>query len=186
MNFASTAAKAASDTHAIHLPPEVIAAIIGGAVSLIVLAFSTWVAGQKERDRRRRDTYSKAFAAVAAYKEFPYVVRRRRGGSAAVAAGERTRISSDLRTVQERLSYYTAWMTTESARVAATYRNLVSETRRVAGRQIHDAWIAKPVSSDAGMNMPDLGLADLAAAESTYLAAVSDHLSWRPWRRWRP
>lgn len=178
------AVKAASDGHGGQLPPEVAAAIIAGAASLLVLAFTVWVAGQKDRDNRRRDTYSKAFAVVAAYKEFPYVVRRRRSGPASIPADERIRISEDLRKVQEQLSYYSAWMATESARVAATYRHLVAETRRIAGGQIHNAWTEPPITADEAMNMPDIGLGNLAASEAAYLDAVADHLSWSPWRRW--
>jgi hypothetical protein len=178
--------QAASGARDTHLPAGVVAAIIAGAFSLLVLALTTWLSSQRDRDNRRRDMYSKAFAAVASYKEFPYVVRRRRVGEVAVAAEERVRISEDLRRVQEQLSYFAAWMAIESGRVAAAYRHLVAETRRIAGSQIHRAWLESPITEDAGMNLPDIGIAELVPAESAYLAAVSDHLSWWPQRRWRP
>src|SRR6266498_3816668 len=90
-------------------PLQITVAILAGSFSLIVLVLNMWVSGQRDRDSRRRDTYAKAFSAVVAYKEFPYVVRRRRGGDI-VAGEERVRISEDLRHVQEQLSYYSAWM----------------------------------------------------------------------------
>jgi hypothetical protein len=180
--FAQTHASQAGDDG---IPAQVVAAIIAGAVSLVVLAFTTWANSQREKDSRRREMYAKAFAAVAAYKEFPYVVRRRRSGAAAIAADERVRISEALRTVQQDLSYYSAWMATESARVASTYRALVADTRRIAGQQIHIAWTTPPPKKDEEMNMPDLGLGQLATAEAAFLAAVGDHLSWWPHRRWR-
>jgi hypothetical protein len=167
------------------IPAQVVAAIIAGAVSLIVLAVTNWANSQRDKDTRRREMYAKAFTAVAAYKEFPYVVRRRRDSDAAVAADERVRISEALRLVQQDLSYYSAWMATESARVAAAYCSLVADTRRVAGQQIHIAWTTPAPKKDEGMNMPDLGLGQLAAPEATFLAAVADHLSWWPHRRWR-
>jgi hypothetical protein len=122
---------------------------------------------------------------IAAYKEFPYVVRRRRSGAPSTEADERARISEELRKVQADLSYYGAWMDTESSRVASTYTALDVEVRRVAGQQIHDAWVEAPICEDKGMNMPDLGLDELDESEKAFLAAASDHLSFVPWRRWR-
>ncbi len=163
-------------------PVPVIVAIIAGAVSLFTLATNTLVATARDQRNRRRETYASAFSAVTAYNEFPYVVRRRRGGTAEVAADERVRISEDLRKVQEQLAYYEAWIKTESSDVATAYETLVAETRRIAGRQIHEAWKIAPISSDEAMNMPDLGLAALKPSEDAYLTAVARHLSW--WRRW--
>jgi hypothetical protein len=113
------------------------------------------------------------------------VVRRRKNGDASVSAEEQVRISEALRLVQQDLSYYSASMATESARVAAAYRSLVAETRRTAGQQIHEAWRASAPAKDEQMNMPDLGLGELAEAEAAFLEVVRDHLSWWPHRRWR-
>lgn len=162
----------------------VFVAIIAGAISLFTLATNTLVAAVREQRNRRRDTYASAFSAVTAYKEFPYVVRRRRGGTPEIAAEERLRISDDLRKVQERLAYYGAWMRTESPAVAAAYETMVADTRRIAGGQIHDAWMTTPASTDEQMNMPDLGLGALKPSEDAYLAAVARHLRWT--RRWGP
>jgi hypothetical protein len=167
------------------VPVEVTVALIGGTVSIIVFALTALVASVKDRDNRRRDAYASAFQVIAAYKEFPYVVRRRRSGDPSTEADERARISEELRKVQADLSYYGAWMDTESSRVTSTYRALVAEVRRVAGQQIHDAWAEAPISEDNGMNMPDLGLSQLDQSERACLAAASDHLSFVPWRRWQ-
>ncbi len=167
-----------------HIPVPVVVAIIAGAISLITLATNTLVAAVREQRNRRRETYASAFSAVTAYKEFPYVVRRRRGATPEIAADERVRISEDLRRVQERLAYYGAWMRTESPAVAAAYEKLVADTRRIAGDEIHDAWMTTPASTDEQMNMPNLGLSELKPSEDAYLAAVARHLSWT--RRWGP
>lgn len=167
------------------IPVEVTVALIGGTVSIIVFALTALVASVKDRDNRRRDTYARAFQVIAAYKEFPYVVRRRRSGDPSTEADERARISEELRTVQADLSYYGAWMDTESPRVASKYRALIVEVRRLAGQRIHDAWAEAPISEDKGMNIPDLGLSQLDQSEKEFLSAARDHLSFVPWRRWR-
>jgi hypothetical protein len=168
------------------IPVEVTVALIGGTASVIVFALTALVASVKDRDNRRRDTYARAFQVIATYKEFPYVVRRRRVGDGTTTSDERARISEELRKVQADLSYFSAWMGTESTRVATTYRSLVDQTRRIAGQQIHDAWAEEPIRDDSGMNMPDLGLKKLEQFEQEFLSAASDHLSVIPWRRWRP
>ena len=167
------------------IPIEVTVALIGGTASVIVFVLTAVVATVKDRDNRRRETYSQAFRAIAAYKEFPYVVRRRRLGDASLAADERARISEELRQVQQELSYFTVWMETESPLVALKYRTLVDETRRLAGHQIHDAWSEEPVGDDRGMNMPDLGLNQLESSEREFLSTTRDHLSLNPCRRWK-
>src|ERR1700730_4634490 len=96
------------------IPLEVTVALVAGAFSVIILALNSFVTGYREGCNRRRDLFSKAFAAVASYREFPYVVRRRRSGSSDTETDERVRISEDLRRVQQELSYYSAWMATES------------------------------------------------------------------------
>jgi hypothetical protein len=168
------------------IPVEVTVALIGGTASVIVFALTALVASVKDRDSRRRDTYARAFQVIATYKEFPYVVRRRRFGDGTTASDERARISEELRNVQADISYFSAWMGTESPRVATKYRSLVDLTRRIAGQRIHDAWAEVPIKDDSGMNMPDLGLKQLEQFEQEFLAAASDHLSVIPWRRWRP
>jgi hypothetical protein len=165
------------------IPLEVTVALVAGAFSVIILALNSFVTGYREGCNRRRDLFSKAFAAVASYREFPYVVRRRRSGSSDTETDERVRISEDLRRVQQELSYYSAWMATESQGMAVAYGRLVEETRRVAGRQIHEAWLQPPATDDQSMNMPDLGLAAQGPAEQNYLAAAARHLSIWPWRR---
>ena len=51
-----------------------------------------WWNGERERLTRRREVFSKAYAAVQKYKEFPYVIARRRKDE---PEEERIRISSE-------------------------------------------------------------------------------------------
>ena len=154
--------------------PAVVAAAITAAVALISLVVSNIVGGVRANRDRRREVFSKAFAAAISYAEFPYVVRRRRTSD---PEEERVRISTDLRAVQEEIAYYSAWIESEAPKVANAYQVLAAETRRIAGKQIHDAWNSAAVASDAEMNMPDLGLAELDAARRSYLEALRSNLA---------
>ena len=138
------------------------------------LAATTWISKTRDHRARRRDVFSKAFAAVVFYAEFPYVVRRRRADA---PEEERIRISEELRKVQQDLAYYEAWLRTESPEVAEAFGQLVSETRRVAGESIHDGWKAAPPTEDQQMNMPDLGLGALMPFRERYLEAVTKDLA---------
>ena len=159
------------------IPIPIVVAIISGAVSLVALAVNSWLTGHRERTNRRRDTFSKAFSAAVAYREFPYVVRRRRSSS---PEDERIRISTELRKIQEDISYYSSWLTTESQHVSAAYDRLVSRLREVAGAEIHRAWTEPPVDSDDEMNMNDLGLGVLRTEEQAFLMEARYHLSVYP------
>ncbi len=165
------------------VPIAIIVAAMMGAVSIATLAVNSWLSGHRERTNRQRDVFSKAFIAAVAYEEFPYVVRRRR---VSAPEEERVRISTELRKVQEDISYYIAWLATESRHVAEAYETLIARMREVTGQEIHNAWATLPIESDTEMNMPDLGLGTLRQYKKAYLHAVALHLSIAPqWIRRR-
>ena len=170
----------------------VLAALLSGAVvaALIAAAVNTALARRKslEEERARvRTVFAEAFEAVSAYKEFPYAIRRRRADA---PAGERVRLSEELRKVQTRLTYYLAWTRAESQAVGDTYEALVTELRRLAGGACRDAWLAEPITEDREMNIgPELvDLSTLADLEHAYTQAAQTYLSGylkfgRLWRR---
>ena len=168
-----------TEAQQLNLPWPVIAAAVTGATSLLVFAITNWRTGERERLARGREVFSKAYAAVQEYKEFPYVIRRRGKGD---PEEERLRISSELRRVQTNLAFYSAWLGTESPHVHQSFTELVRQLRGVAGTAMHKAWLEPAVEDDSKMNMPDLGLSALAAYERAYLEEVVDHLSL--WPRW--
>lgn len=160
------------------LSGTVLAAIVTAGTSAIV---TSKIARQKSREEERsrvRTVYAEAFQVVAAYKELPYAIRRRRHDQ---PEAERFRLSEEARKIQERLSYYLAWTQGESASVGQAYGNLVNELRKVAGSACRQAWIDKPVETDADMNIGiDLvNLFTLEPLEHLYAAAVQTELSRR-------
>jgi hypothetical protein len=149
-----------------------VAAVVAGLVSLLVTVFDH---GRARRDRLR-EQYADALRAYAAYREFPYVVRRRTDSGPA----ERVRISEAFREVQEQLTFAQAWMTLESEAVAREYRKLVDITRDVAGNAIRRAWELSPTTEDQQMNIPEYAddLKRLNAHEDAYIEAARRRLGF--------
>ncbi len=158
------------------IPIPLVAAALTAAVSIFLWVANAWLTARRETINRQRDTFSKAYAACVAYQEFPYVIRRR--GSD--VEQERNRISSELRSVQQDLAYYSAWIATESAHVGQAYEALVAALRQVAGRYMRDAWTRPPTSSDVSVNITDIDMSSLEDPKRAYIAAVREHLSLIP------
>ena len=168
-----------NDVQQLNLPLPVVGAAITAAVSIGLFVLTHWWNGQRERLTRSREVFSKAYSVVQEYKEFPYVIRRRKAGA---PEEERVRISSELRRVQADLAFYSAWLMTESPHVHHSFSELLDQLRRVAGAAMHEAWLESAAEDDSKMNMPDMGLSALTPYESAYLEEVVDHLSLWPRR----
>ena len=163
------------------LPWPVVGAVIIGAVSFTVFVLTNWWNGERERLTRGREVFSKAYAAVQEYKEFPYVIVRRRKDT---PDEERIRISSELRRVQADLAFYSAWLMTESRHVHRSFSELLEQARKVAGTAMHEAWLQPAAAEDSEMNTLKLDMSALASYECAYLEEVVDHLSlWPRWTR---
>lgn len=163
-----------------------VTAVVSGAflAALITAAINLWLNRRKSREEERnrlRNSFAEAFATYSAYKEFPYVIRRRR---ADVPAEERIRLSEALREIQASLAYHLAWTSLESETVGQAYTNLVHQVRRIAGTAMHEAWKALPTESDDAMNIPRsvIDLSSLTPHEAAYMNAVRAHLRrLAPW-----
>lgn len=153
------------------LSGAVVAAVIGAVANAYLVRRRS---REDERDRVRT-MCAEALAAVTAYKEFPYAIRRRRRDE---PSAERARLSDEMRHIQERLSYYSAWMKSESRDLSDAYETLLSELRSAAGRACHDAWLGRPADTDQDMNVAPgvVDLSSLTAHEDAYIAAVRKHL----------
>jgi hypothetical protein len=161
---------------AITLSDGAAATLIAAAVAAVVSLFGLWLNGVRQERARRREIFAQALAAVVAYQEFPYAIRRRRNDQ---PGEERVRLSEDLRVVQKELAFHLAWVELEgSAKTAGHYRALVAETRRVAGGYMRDAWNGEPTSEDSEMNITDIDYGTLEEPQAAYLASVRDDLRW--------
>lgn len=153
----------------------VMPAAIGLASSLLVtVAGWLWNQRQKRLDGHA-ELLADAYAAVAAYKEFAFAVRRR---DPAEPAQERIRVSEAMRAVQQELTFHVAWVRGTSRRVSGSYDALVGETRKVAGTALRDGWNNPAITTDAQMNMPEVAaaLAELTPYEREFLREVQHYL----------
>ena len=173
---ATTPARSSSQTG----PGVLVTAVLSGAflAAGLTALINTWLARRKSREEERsrvRTTCAEAFEAVTAYKEFPYAIRRRQPSK---AVEERIRLSEELRHIQSRLSYFTAWMKGESEALGAAYSDLISNLRLVAGTACRDAWLQRGVDRDEDMNIPSsvIDLSGLKPYEEAYIHAVRTHL----------
>lgn len=147
-----------------------VAALVAAVVSLATL----WWNSRQARLDRQRELFAQAFAAVAEYREFPFIVRRRDS-----TGTDRSAIHRDLSRIQAELHRYEAMLRVEAPPVAAAYSRLVAETRRIAGAEISKAWDLPAPSDDKGMHVRDVDLSALSPYENAYLSAAQHHLSLR-------
>lgn len=155
------------------IAPAIIAAVITVIAGLITLT----VNGRRARTDRQREVFAAASGDIAAYCEYPYIVRRRRHGQ---LDEERIRISTDFSEVQSRLNQHQAALRVEAPRVAHTYTALVQATKDIAGTSVRDGWDI-PTTPAGSPHVRDVDLSALEAHKDRYLIAVADHLSYWPW-----
>lgn len=156
---------------------SVVVAVIGALVTATLVRRKS----REEAYARGRTVFAEALEACAAYREYPYAIRRRRADQ---PEAERQRLSDAIRETQVRLTYYSGWTAAESEAVGTAYARLVAATRAAAGRAMHDAWLMAPITSDADMNIAagTFDLSELVEMEAQYLDAVRMHLrSVAPW-----
>lgn len=162
----------AGDILSVLLTGAVVAAVVGALVSTLLARRKSL----EEERARVRSVFAEAFRTVAAYKEFPYTIRRRRHDE---PESERVRISQAMSGVQAELSYYLAWTRAESESVGRCYAALVTEVRRVAGSACRDAWETTPITTDRAMNIKGANAIDLSSIrplEDAFVEATQLHL----------
>lgn len=155
------------------IAPAIIATVITVTAGLITLA----VNGRRARTDRQRQVFAAAFGDIAAYCEYPYIVRRRRHGQ---PEEEQIRISTTFSEVQSRLNQHQAVLRVEAPRVAWAYTALVQATKDVAGASVREGWDI-PTIPGGSPHVRNVDLSALETHKDRYLTAVADHLSYWPW-----
>jgi hypothetical protein len=114
-----------------------------------------WVNGDRSERQRKRDLHARALAAIIAYGEMPFMIRRRRHEEAERSA-ERIRISDHFSNVKAEVSTCQVLLSADGdERLAEAYEELVEEAQRTVGQEAHTAWTRPAITTDAEMNMAD-------------------------------
>ncbi|HEY5342656.1 MAG TPA: hypothetical protein VIJ66_03250 [Solirubrobacteraceae bacterium] len=138
---------------AMFLSVKVSGPVAGAIIALAGVLAGLWVSGDRTERQRRRDLHARSLAAILAYAEMPFMIRRRRH-EPEQASAERVRLSSHFSTVKAELTTCQVLLAADGDQgLAAAYDTLVDVARRTAGQEAHDAWEAPQIATDAEMNM---------------------------------
>src|SRR5947209_2803991 len=99
-------------------PWAVYAALIAAAAALV----GQWFVRVKETRDRRRDEYSKAFAAAMQWLEFPYRIARRLSNESEDVSS----IVEAMHELQQQIEFHSNWLRSVSEGIANAYGSLVS------------------------------------------------------------
>lgn len=145
----------------------------GPVIALLGVLATLIVNGKRSSLERRQTNHARALAAVANYREMPFLIRRRRHDD---LPGERARLAARFADVQAELATCEALIRADTDKdVRTTFAALVTALRKHAGTQAQLAWNTNPITTDAEMSMPDVNdaLAAINDAQQACEAAMS-------------
>jgi hypothetical protein len=118
-------------------PPWAVYAALITAAAVFV---AQWLVRLKESRDRRRDEYSKAFAAAMQWVEFPYRIARRLSNEVDAVAP----IVQAMHEAQEQIEFHSSWLRSVSDDIADAYAALVSAVKEASRPHIEAAWRREP------------------------------------------
>jgi hypothetical protein len=142
--------------------------VIGALLVAVIGALATYFSNRRERCRL---LYSEAVRAAVAWKEMLYRVRRRQ-------AGQEQELIKQFHDLQDNLSYYSAWVGSESEDMKESYDRFVKGVKDRTETLIVDAW-AKPTRPVPGNAQQGDVHPDLSDLTDSFLTDIRDHLSLR-------
>ena len=158
-----------------HTSASALSVAIPASAAIIVAVLSALAAYLAAKRERRRSLYSEAVKAAVAWEEMLYRVRRRGEGA------ERDLIDR-FHELQDNLTFYSAWVGSESKYMSRSYKNLTKSVKSATEDLIKAAWKEpiRPVPGDALDGEPH---PDIDRYVEAFLADVRSHLSPLPWRK---
>lgn len=154
-------------------PWAVYAAVIAAATAIVV----QWLVRLKEVRDRRRDEYSRAFAAAMLWIEFPYRIARRLSNDQA----EIGPIVLAMHEAQQQIEFHSNWLRTVSEGIAEAYTYLVRAVKEGSRTHINAAWRREPASVPEGMIIGDAFTVDVGDEIKAFTREIRRDLSL--WRR---
>ena len=114
----------------------------------VIAAIATSILGRwAEATERRREAYAAAVKTLVAWLEYPYRIRRRTSDT----PEELARLAGLGHDLQEDLRCHQTWIASESARVAAEYRDALNTISVLVAPACVEAWRTPPVTTAEGM-----------------------------------
>lgn len=150
--------------------------VLAAAITAIVAVLTLIAQSRRSRTDRQRMLMADAYADVASYCEYPYIVRRRSG-----TRDSYDTITNALSEIQQRLNRNRFILEVEAQRVGRAYAALLDQVRIIAGASISAGWDQPARTPADGVNIADVNLAAIAPYERAFLTAAADHLSVLPW-----
>jgi hypothetical protein len=174
------------------MPPAAIAThwytLAVAGIALFGVLATLLINGIRAERQRRRDLHARALAAIIAYGEMPYRIRRRATGTE-----NRARLSDELSLIKAEVDTCQVLLAADGdEKLSEAFDDLYKLARTRVGKEAHDAWIAPVIDTDQEMNQGLLyrRLADFNAkraefADDLRTATLPRHkLIWR-WTRTR-
>lgn len=160
---------------------DILVAGIAAAATVVVGLLAALAAYLANKRENRRQLYSQAVKAAVAWDEMLYRVRRR-------ASEEERDLVNRFHEVQSQISYYCAWVGSESKYMKRSYDRLVREVKAATQDLITTAWgeAVRPIPGNALTGEAHPNISPFVEA---FLKDVRSQLSPWFWRklavRWR-
>jgi hypothetical protein len=153
----------------------IIAALVAASVATFGYVITVWAKLLEDR----RNTYAQALAAVHAYQELPYRIRRRPDSSPATR-GELGKVISE---VQKDLDFYISLLKLDSHQLGDAYEALVQASREKGKEHRDEAWKQPPARRDTAMGFPEIYEYEDEAEAELCIERMRQHLRLLPlWR----
>lgn len=118
-------------------------------VGFFGVGLTLFLNGRRLERQRRRDLHARALAAITAYGEMPYRIRRR-----APKAEERAALSDDLSRVKAEVDVCQVLLAADGhVKVANAFDRLYNTARATSGTASHSAWMDPPIPEGADEQM---------------------------------
>lgn len=126
--------------------------LVPALIALAGVLVTLIINGRRAERQRKRDLHARALAAITAYGEMPYRIRRRPPG-----AEHRARLSDELSVAKAEVDTCQVLLAADGdERVSDAYDALYAVARRTAGKEAHQVWKAPVIDSDEQMNQGEL------------------------------
>lgn len=145
--------------------PMIVAALTGGLLVYLLQRSDA-------KRARRREGYAEAMAALAAWAEYPYRIRRRTSDQ----PDELARLVGIGHDLQERLARAQAWIAADDTTLLTVYQASLTAIRTEAAPYLNEAWAAPPITTPAEMALGDWGPLGASALIAALANQLSDHV----------